>query len=225
MKKMKSLLCIVLSFVLAFALSSPINTFADDPVATTVEGIRHYFITGESYPTQIIFSGYNSRDDDMYLNMVFSTNKVVDAGKTATFHYYVEVFDGAGAKIGGIGSELTPDKDHYLGITYNLFDKASYSHNIASKLKKNRWQDVYLYYDSGKKAIYIYNGESLATKIEYKAFTSPLQEVWLGSIWIGGGENYGPPINILYDEISISNRGILPKPSFIQYIINRIMGL
>ena len=96
-------------FSLVFTLLSVSTIYAADPIQSTVEGTSNYFVTGESYVSDIVFSGYNSRDSKTYLNMAFETKKTVAAGKTATFNYYVEVFDNAGTKIGGVGTSLAPE--------------------------------------------------------------------------------------------------------------------
>ena len=50
--------------------------------------------------------------------------------------------------------------------------------------------------------------------------TYPVIEIWLGAIWLKGGGNYGAPIDIQYDTIELSNAGMLPKYTFLEYIIN-----
>lgn len=109
LKKGNKVAKFVLTAALAASLIIPTVAFAADPESTTVEGVGNYYVTGESYPTVITLAGYNSRDKEMYNNLTFETTKTVTAGQTATFNYYVEIFDAAGNKIGNVGTETTPE--------------------------------------------------------------------------------------------------------------------
>jgi len=93
--------------VLAFAASLGAVALAQ-PAQLTVEGQGDYFVTGESYPKSIQMAGYNSRDDKLYLNFGLETTKTVETTQTATFNYFVEVFDGNGAVLGTVGSYIAP---------------------------------------------------------------------------------------------------------------------
>lgn len=90
-----------------FAASLSVLAFAQ-PAQYTVEGQGDYFVTGESYPTRIQLAGYNSRDQKLYLNFDLETTKTVGATQTATFNYFVEVFDGNGVALGTVGSYNAP---------------------------------------------------------------------------------------------------------------------
>ncbi|HEY8805305.1 MAG TPA: ice-binding family protein [Clostridium sp.] len=74
----------------------------------TVEGFSYYFVTGESYASNIQFAGYNSRDKKVYTNLTAETTKTVAAGKVATFDYEINVFDGTSKLLGNLGSYGTP---------------------------------------------------------------------------------------------------------------------
>ncbi|HEY8805304.1 MAG TPA: hypothetical protein VIM42_09420 [Clostridium sp.] len=56
----------------------------------------------------------------------------------------------------------------------------------------------------------------------YISSTTPVQEIWLGAIWLQGGGQYGAPSNISYELVNIGNNGFLPKLSFIKYTFNMI---
>lgn len=79
-----------------------------EPAQITVEGQGDYFVTGESYPVMIQVAGYNSRDNIYYLTFILKTTKTVEPGQTATFNYFIEVFDGTGTELGSAGSLDTP---------------------------------------------------------------------------------------------------------------------
>ena len=74
----------------------------------TVEGFSYYFVTGESYASNIQFTGYNCRDKKFYTNLTAETTKTVAAGTVATFNYEINIFDGASTPLGNLGSYVTP---------------------------------------------------------------------------------------------------------------------
>lgn len=74
-----------------------------------MEGRANYFVAGESYPTKVQVAGYDSRDNKLYFNFDLETTKTVGSTQTATFSYFVEVFDGGGAVLGTVGSYGTPE--------------------------------------------------------------------------------------------------------------------
>lgn len=110
MKSKKGILKVVLATAIAMSLIL-LNSLIlySQPSNMTIEGEDSYFVTGESYPTTIQVAGYNSRDNLLYINSDFETTKTVQAGETATFSYYIEVFDSSGAELGTLGSYATPE--------------------------------------------------------------------------------------------------------------------
>lgn len=67
-----------------------------------IEGLANYVSTGRAYPTIIEMTGYNSRDKKVYLNAKFHTD-INTTGKTATFYYFIKIYDGNGTAIGSYG--------------------------------------------------------------------------------------------------------------------------
>jgi hypothetical protein len=96
----------VVAVIVVLAFAASLGAVA---LAQTVEGQGDYFVTGESYPTSIQMAGYNSRDGKLYLNFDLETTKTVGTTQTATFKYFVEVFDGNGAVLGTVGSYDVPE--------------------------------------------------------------------------------------------------------------------
>lgn len=96
----------VVAVIVVLAFAASLGAVA---LAQTVEGQGDYFVTGESYPTSIQMAGYNSRDGKLYLNFGLETTKTVGGTQTATFKYFVEVFDGAGGVLGTVGSYDAPE--------------------------------------------------------------------------------------------------------------------
>ena len=71
-----------------------------------------------------------------------------------------------------------------------------------------------------KATIYVVDNQILTNP--YISSTNPVQEIWLGAIWLEGGGRYGAPLDISYTTVNLGNKGMLPKLSFIKYTINLI---
>ncbi len=97
------------TLIISLIVFNSLVIFAE-PINITVEGEGNYFVTGESYPTMIQIAGYNSRDNKLYINSDFVTNKTVEAAEAATFNYYIEIFNGLGTELGNLGSYDVPDE-------------------------------------------------------------------------------------------------------------------
>lgn len=110
-------------------------------------------------------------------------------------------------------------KDGTLGSSHSLFAKPTYS-TLSSKLKKDTWQDIYIYFDISKHNYTIYIDDKKVLTNEYKGSTYPLQKIWLGTLWVKGGGSYGSASDICYDNISLGNKGLLEKASFPHYLLN-----
>lgn len=123
--KYKSFKTLLLSFLIvrtvllplssAFALSQIAVTLIKSTVTAplegdvkTVEGISKYIVTGESYASNIEFTGYNSRDRKFYTNLTAETTKTIAASKVATFNYEINIFDGTSTLLGQLGRYATP---------------------------------------------------------------------------------------------------------------------
>jgi len=144
------------------------------------------------------------------------------------FRIYSGSFQGDAVTLGSIVYStgiltIIQNKEGQLGIATELMDEAVYSTGSLSKVKQDEWQDIYLVYHNGKNTVELMNGKSKALTLENYTISVPLSEIWLGAIWIGGSENYGAPVNMEYDEVAVSNLGILPKPTFIEFIVNQFI--
>ncbi|OZM58038.1 hypothetical protein CIB95_00210 [Lottiidibacillus patelloidae] len=80
----------------------------------TVEGTQGYTATGDSYPTLIEMTGYNIREKRLYINSALHTEKDV-TNKTATFYYFIKVYDEFSNVIGNLGDISNP-----IAVTGNL---------------------------------------------------------------------------------------------------------
>ena len=105
-RKARWVAAVMVAPVFAAGLSS--FALAQTPAQLTVEGQGDYFVTGESYPTKIQVAGYDSRAKKLYLNFDLETTKTVEPTQTATFNYFVEVFNGSGTVLGTVGSYDQP---------------------------------------------------------------------------------------------------------------------
>jgi len=105
-----------------------------------------------------------------------------------------------------------------LGIGHHLFEPPRYSESLLGKVTKEKWEDIHVYIDVEEKELTLFIDNKRVLKEELHSETYPVQEIWIGAIWLKGAGNYGAPLNIQYDEISIGNKGILPKPSYVEYL-------
>ncbi|MBU3177213.1 hypothetical protein KPL47_12725 [Clostridium estertheticum] len=94
--------------VLLSVLFNTTIAFAAAPFNQTVEGNSNYFVTGESFASNIQLAGYNSRDKAFYTNFNAQTTKPVAVGSVATFNYEISVFDGTSISLGNLGSYAIP---------------------------------------------------------------------------------------------------------------------
>jgi hypothetical protein len=80
----------------------------------TIEGTQGYNATGTSFPTIIEMAGYNIREKKLYINSTLHTEKDV-TGKTATFYYFIKVYDELSNTIGNLGDISNP-----IAVTANF---------------------------------------------------------------------------------------------------------
>jgi hypothetical protein len=87
-------------FLVAIALCfiiGPAHTSAN-PNDKTVEGDMTRFTTGNAYPKQIVLTGYNAKDDKLYVHLELE-------GATANYDYVVNVYNGSNGTLWGTVSE------------------------------------------------------------------------------------------------------------------------
>lgn len=142
------------------------------------------------------------------------------------FRVYVSSFQGDAMTLGVVTYAsglftIVENEDGYLGISTDLMAEAEFSKNRNARVEKDTWQDIYFYYNNDANTIKLYNGKDRALILKNQTVSMPLSEIWLGSIWIGGTENYGAPMGVEYDDVSISNQGILPRLNFWEYIMSQ----
>jgi trimeric autotransporter adhesin len=91
----------VLSSGLETAPSAASNTITIKAMRE-IEGQGNYIANGNAYPTQIEMTGHNAKNQELHINTTLHTDMVVDR-KTATFHYFVKVYNSSGTVIGNHG--------------------------------------------------------------------------------------------------------------------------
>ena len=135
-KKLVYKLGLALSLMLTFNIATIVLAA---PAQTTVEGEGTHFVTGESFPSKLQVSGYNSRDTKLYLNIELTTTKPV-TGKTPTFNYFIDVFDNNGAVLGSAGNITTPEtKAGTSGVsTVNVINKEVILTGLVTPLQRCR---------------------------------------------------------------------------------------
>lgn len=120
---------------------------------------------------------------------------------------------------------LIMNANNQIGVSYNLFDKPVYSKDPFSHLSRNQWSDIYVLVNGSNKKIIVYVGDNQVLTNQFISSTTPVQEIWLGAIWLEGGGRYGAPLNISYNTVNLGNKGSLPKLSFIKYTFNMIRAV
>lgn len=94
MKKFESKL-FSFSLLLIIFLFSYNGIFVNaEPGNVTVEGEGNHYVTGESYPSQITFVGYDVYNKKYYLNYTLQTTKA-----NANIDYFIQLFDENGASL------------------------------------------------------------------------------------------------------------------------------
>lgn len=112
------------------------------------------------------------------------------------------------------------NKDSHLGFSDDLFAQPEYKNSPRDYLLKDKWQDIYVYINNEEKNITLYLGPQKILTRTWESPTYPVQEIWLGAVWYKGSGNYGSPINIAYDRVTLGNKGIIPKPNIFNFIRN-----
>jgi len=97
---------LIVSFSMIIFLTN-MNILKAANYTETVDGNGFYFSTGEAYPSKIQLVGYNARDNlngkkTLYLNLEFTT--LLGTETNVDFQYMVEIFDGTGILLGGVGN-------------------------------------------------------------------------------------------------------------------------
>lgn len=114
---------------------------------------------------------------------------------------------------------LIINKDNYIGLSGNLFDTPKYSNNFSHRFPRGVWNDIYVQVDGRKSSITVYKHNTKIFSTEFKSNANPVQEVWLGTIWLNGGGYYGSALDVSFDSVTIGSEGLLPKASFIEYAL------
>jgi hypothetical protein len=113
---------------------------------------------------------------------------------------------------------IVVNKDHQIGISNDFHAKPEYSN--VSEIKKDTWEDIYVHVNGLNNEVTVFLDNEKILTVPWKGETFPLQEIWLGSIWVGNVADYGVSQDIAFDEIKIGNEALLPKPTFITYLIS-----
>lgn len=115
--------------------------------------------------------------------------------------------------------------DGCLGIARDLFAPPEYSTVLLSTMDTDKWADVYVYINGKDDQVELYlNNRRILTSPMVEP-TYPVMEVWLGALWLQGAGNYGAPLDIKYREITLGNEGLLPQPTYWEFLWNFILEL
>lgn len=159
-----------------------------------------------------------------YLQVTIPKTSIPEKEYVLHFRIKVSSFDNDALTLGAIFLPSMPivvisNSNGQLGFSHDLFQKPVYASKLSTKLSRNKWHDIYIHVDPKRKQNILYLDYKKVLREEWDGMTFPLQEFWLGALWLGGNQNYGAPINVSYDEVSIGDKYILPKPSFLDFIL------
>ncbi len=83
----------------------------------------------------------------------------------------------------------------------------------------SNWQDIYLVLDGRKKMAYGYLDGTRQVSMAWNGTVYPLMEIWLGSFWVGGNNNFGVPVGLLIKYVTVSDENYLAaNQSFQEYL-------
>lgn len=166
-----------------------------------------------------------------YLTPYFMHKLSLEESPPETFVWHFQVFiDSFTDEAVTVGTVLFPieplvlvvDQKGRLGVSHSLFAAPAYSTSLKKHIRKKQWEDIYVFIDNTKQQYTVYINNKKVISNTWKAPTYPLKEIWLGCIWIKGGGGYGSPLGVSYNNITLGTKGILPKPSFPQFILECI---
>ena len=109
-----------------------------------------------------------------------------------------------------------------LGVAQNLFAPPSYTTAVLARLPKGEWQDIYLLLSDREKKLELYLNNRRVLTREWLEPVFPVEQIWLGALWLKGAGNYGAPLDVCYKSITLGNKGILPKASFLGFLLDLV---
>ncbi|MCA1031197.1 hypothetical protein LCL95_09195 [Bacillus timonensis] len=112
---------------------------------------------------------------------------------------------------------IVVNNNYEIGLSNDFNAKPTYSDDAT--IQPDQWEEIYVFVNgtSNEATVYL-NDEKIITQ-PWLGETFPLQEVWLGSIWVGGGGGYGVTTDVAFDSLFIGNEYLLPQESFTDYLI------
>jgi len=82
----------------------------------------------------------------------------------------------------------------------------------------SNWQDVYLVLDGRENMAYGYVNGNREVSMDWNGTVYPLMEIWLGSFWVGGNNNFGVPVGQFIEYVTVGDENyILANQSFLEY--------
>jgi hypothetical protein len=109
-----------------------------------------------------------------------------------------------------------------LGVAHDLFAPPSYTTALLARLPKDEWQDIYLLLSDREKKLEVYLNNRRVIAREWLEPVFPVQEIWLGCLWLKGAGNYGAPLDVSYKSTTLGNKGILPRASFLGFLLDSV---
>lgn len=149
-----------------------------------------------------------------HLYLKLSPEQSPPAGFVWRLRVFVSAFTDEGVVLGSLffphgPLALAVNRDGCLGIARDLFAPPVYG--SAPRLALNQWQELLVHCDTRKREVTVYLGSRPVLTEPLLEPVFPVQEVWLGAVWLKGGGNYGAPLDILYSGTALGNEGLLQR--------------
>jgi hypothetical protein len=159
------------------------------------------------------------------INTVLASNEIPQESFVWHMKVKVTAFTDEATTLGAIyfptGSiTVVVNEEGKLGLAHHLFKQPTYSKKSFSTLEKGEWADVYVMVDEKTDKLLLFLNGKKIMQTEWEQETYPIQEIWLGTVWLKGAGKYGSAVNISFDEVTIADENILPKPSYYQFYYN-----
>ncbi|OEF97366.1 hypothetical protein [Desulfuribacillus alkaliarsenatis] len=119
---------------------------------------------------------------------------------------------------------IVMDRKGKIGVAGNIFEIPKYTSTRRHVISKEKWHEVYVHINNSDKAINIYLDNAIVYRGEWNSPSYPVKELRLGTVWLKGAGEYGAPTSVYYDQVSIANEGILPRPTLASYIRSLLNG-
>lgn len=101
---------------------------------------------------------------------------------------------------------LITDTTGRVGITRSPDEFPEYSRDRVITSKKH---DLHFVINTPESIASIYVDGTHAITADWDGYLYPLQEIWLGSFWVGGQTGYGAPLDVTVEGLTVGDENLL----------------